>query len=84
MGRDDLRNSLTPVKAGETGEWVFRTNELLLLAGEYYLNVQVYDFDQAVPIALDEITRAAKFTVSSGMMAYLGLFKHPGEWENVT
>lgn len=83
MSRDDLRNTLEPVKAGETGEWVFRTKDLLLLGGEYYLNVQVYDFDQAAPIALDEITRAAKFSVSGGMMAYLGLFHHPGEWKRI-
>jgi ABC-type polysaccharide/polyol phosphate transport system ATPase subunit len=82
--REEIRKTLKRAHAGESGEWVFRTPELLLLGGEYYLNVHVYNMDQAVPVPLDEVTRAAKFTVSSGMMNYLGLFRHPGEWEKVS
>jgi len=83
MGREKLKENALPVAIGETGEWVFRTPELQLLGGEYYLNVYIYDMNQLVPLAIDEISRAVKFTVSGGMVASAGLFHHPGEWKRL-
>lgn len=83
MGREELEESLPPAVAGETGKWVFRISELLLLGGEYHLNICVYDTDQLMPVTIDEVTRAAKFSVSSGMVTSTGLYHQPGEWKRL-
>jgi lipopolysaccharide transport system ATP-binding protein len=81
-GREAMRQHLTPVREGETGELGFRTSELLLLTGDYYLNVYAFDLDQPLPIALDEISRASEFSVS-GVVSHIGVFLHPGEWTRI-
>ena len=81
-GREEIRRHLTPVRAGETGELGFHTSDLLLLSGEYYLNVSAFDLDQPMPIPLDEITRAIEFSVT-GVVSHIGVFLHPGEWKRI-
>jgi len=81
-GREEIRKHLLPIKAGETGELGFRTADLLLLTGDYYLNVYLYDFDHLVPSTIDEVHRVSKFSVR-GMLAHIGVFIHPGKWEQI-
>jgi len=81
-GREEIRKHLIPIKAGETGELGFRTSDLLLLTGEYYLNVYLYDFAHFVPPIIDEVHRVSKFSVH-GMVSHIGVFLHPGEWKQI-